>query len=166
MKPETLLEIGRITGPHGLKGEVRYVPYYEGSDLPLLGMSVVVVKPHQKELIVRSRRRGVRCVLLGFTGVDDRTAAECLRGSTVSVRKSDLPKPGKDEFYYFEVIGVTVKDHEGHLIGRVTDVFRTSTDVIVVSGPAGEFEIPVVEDFIAEIGPDGVVLENDAIRRL
>jgi 16S rRNA processing protein RimM len=165
MKPETLIEIGRIASPHGLCGEVHYRPHDPGSPLPVTGMTVFVGAGQgpRTRLVVSSRRPEAKGALLAFDGVGDRNSAERLRALSLEVARSAMPPPGPGEFYYQDILGASVSDRDGAEIGRVVDVFHAATDVLVVRGPDGEWMVPVVEDRVLAIGPDGVVVDAAAL---
>lgn len=160
-----LVPLGRVVSAHGVRGEVLLRPYNSDTDLPRPRMDVVLMSPDgtRTDAHVRSVRRSAKGIILTLAGVDDRTAAERLRGRDLSVPRSALPPPGEGEYYWVDVIGVAVRVEGGDEIGRVASVFRSSTDVLVVRGAAGEWLVPVVEGFVLGIGPDGVVLAPSAI---
>jgi 16S rRNA processing protein RimM len=61
--------------------------------------------------------------------------------------------PGR--YYRFELVGLTVRTRAGETLGRVTEVFATgSNDVIVVDGPGGEILLPAVESVLVEVSPE------------
>jgi 16S rRNA processing protein RimM len=162
---EALVPVGRIVGAHGLAGEVVFRPYNPDSDQPRPRSKVYLVDPSgtPSPVRVRSVRPGPKGVLVRFDGVLDRTAAEALRGREVAVPRSSLPPPGEGEFYWVDVIGAPVRVRDKDEIGRVAEVFRGATDVIVVRGEGGERMVPVVEGFVIEIGPAGVLLDPAAL---
>jgi 16S rRNA processing protein RimM len=166
MQPHSLVELGHVATAHGLAGEVLFRPHNRGSELPAGGMTVVLAGPRGQERTVRvvQARAVAKGRLLAFDGVGDRTAAEALRGWTLSVARSDLPPLGEGEFYYEDVVGATVRGPDGTELGRVAEILRTSTDVLVVRGPGRELLVPVVEGFVEAVGPDGVRLGPEALR--
>jgi 16S rRNA processing protein RimM len=91
---------------------------------------------------------------LRFRELPDRTAAETLRGAYLeSVVQPDAL--GRGEYYWHEVIGVTVTDQAGHELGTVSDIYRVGeAEVFVVrGGPAGEFDVPAVKAFVRIFAP-------------
>ena len=91
---------------------------------------------------------------LRFREVPDRSAAESLRGAYLEspVQQAAL---APDEYYWHEVIGVTVTDLGGRELGTVGDIYRVGeAEVYVVrGGPAGEFDVPAVKAFIRTFAP-------------
>jgi 16S rRNA processing protein RimM len=146
--PRKALTAGRVLAPHGVHGEVKVEPltdfparFSPGSVLWLRGAPVRVA---------RSRWQG-RTVVLKLEGLDDRNAAEQLRGAELQV----MPSPeglGEGVYYRDDVIGLRVADEDGTDLGRVADVLRTgSNDVFVVRGPQGELLLPATDDVVKSV---------------
>lgn len=125
--------------------EERFIPgallYREGRSEPLTIESAVAVADGP----------GWR---LRFRELPNRTAAESLRGAYL---ETVVPQQAlaEDEYYWHEVIGVTVTDVGGRELGTVSDVYRVGeSEVYVVrGGPAGEFDVPAVKAFIRTFAP-------------
>ena len=93
---------------------------------------------------------------LQFREVSDRAAAERLREAYLEIavdRRADLADGAA---YWHEVVGSTVKDSTGRVLGEVADVYRAGeTEVYVVrGGPAGEFDLPAIRDVITTFAPE------------
>jgi 16S rRNA processing protein RimM len=123
-----LLEVGQITKPHGLKGEVivklstnhdeRVAPgtVLETDRGP---MTIETSSPHQHGWIVR------------FSGMTTREAAEAARGLILRAEPMDLP----DELWVHEAIGAEVVDTGGISLGRCVSVeANPASDLIVLDG--------------------------------
>lgn len=152
MSKDETISIGRITGAHGIKGEVRLLPYGPlVDDLSWKGLSLKT-----KEGLIPCDITGARAhkggYLLTIAGYATRNAAEGLIGIELSVEKSALPALQEDEFYTFELIGVEVVTDDGRSLGRVTGIIVTgSNDVLEVNGPNGEILIPVIDQIVTRI---------------
>jgi 16S rRNA processing protein RimM len=93
--------------------------------------------------------RGVRVHL---TGVDDRTAAEALRGHYLFVDRRHRAKLKPGHHFLHEVVGLAVEDERGVRLGVVKDVLKLpAQDVYVISDGGREFMLPAVREFIREI---------------
>jgi 16S rRNA processing protein RimM len=142
------LEVGRIGRAHGLHGEVTVVPitnvpsrFAPGAELFVDDRMYVVAsaRPHQDRWLVR------------FDGVDDRNAAEALRGRVVSAESLDDAPEG--EVWVHEMIGAVVRDLAGVELGRVVAVeANPAHDLLVLEGGA---LIPMV---FVRSHEDGVVV--------
>jgi 16S rRNA processing protein RimM len=166
MNPEARIKLGRITTAHGLAGEVNYVPFNQGSELPFPGMKVILVFPDGKELNAKilSVRHKVKVRLLTIKGFDDRTASDRLKGVTITCQRSELPAIEPDEFYYEDVIGLPVRYPDGTQVGTVADMLSLATDVIAIKSDKGEeWLIPVVTGFVRTISATEVIIEAEAL---
>jgi len=150
-KDETI-SIGRITGPHGIKGEVRLLPYGPLDDaFDWSGISLKTKKGDTPCNItgVRAHKDGYLITIAGYA---DRNAAEGLTGTELNVKRAALPPLEENEFYTFELVGAQVVTDDGRSLGSVTGIIVTgSNDVLEVNGPNGETLIPMIEQTILKI---------------
>ena len=149
------LEAGQIVNTHGLRGEMRVLPWADGPEF-LTGFSVLYIdeKPHR----VESCRVQKTCVLLKLEGTDDVDAARALRGKTVCIDRNDASLPEGSVFVQ-DLIGMRVIDQNGTEIGKITEVIELPKhDVYVVGGEAGEYQIPAVKEFVKKTD-----LETDTV---
>jgi 16S rRNA processing protein RimM len=156
------IDIGVVAGAHGLGGDVVLHLFNPASDLPTSGMRIALrdaggARVAMRVMTTRAASKGL-CVHL--EGIDDRTAAESLRGRVVEVDPDALPPLDAGEFYYRDVIGAPVTLADGTPFGRVADIFRAATDILAVrTTGGGELLVPVVEGFVLALGPEGVVID-------
>ncbi|GAA3750119.1 ribosome maturation factor RimM [Spinactinospora alkalitolerans] len=104
-------------------------------------LTVASVRTHSGRLLVR------------FTSVADRTAAEELRGVTLLVDSADIaPLDDPDEFHDHELIGLRAVTAAGAEVGVVDDVLHSAQDVLVIKDAQGaEVLIPFVRALVPEI---------------
>lgn len=142
-KPVTL---AAVTGAHGVAGEVR---------LKLLGEGFDALKPHKSfnegALTVsklRSDNKGG--AIARFAEVADRTAAEKLRGTVLTVSRDALPELEEGEFYYSDLLGLPVMTDKGEAIGRVCAVENFgATEIIEIEQPDGKkFMVPLTQQAV------------------
>lgn len=132
------LVVGRITRPHGVRGEVSVEVHTDEPERRFAVGSVLVTDPAEAgPLTVASARWHTGRLLVGFTGITDRNQAEDLRGiwltlDSAQAGSSDDP----DEFHDHELIGLAVVTVSGEPVGRVTDVRHFGQDLLVIE-PAG-----------------------------
>lgn len=114
--------VGVVTGAHGLRGLVRIRPYTDTpEDVAAYGPVVSEDGTRRFELEVRNRT-GKGQVLVHIDGVDDRTAAESLKGLRLFVLRDMLPDAEDDEFYYADLLGMEVVAQDGTTLGTVRAV--------------------------------------------
>ena len=109
------LEAGEIVTTHGVRGEMKVLPWADGPEF-LCDFSRVRIAG--REYKIESCRVQKSCNLLKIAGVESVEAAQVLRGKTVEVFRCDAPK---DLIFAAELMGVTVVS-QGQEIGKITDV--------------------------------------------
>jgi 16S rRNA processing protein RimM len=138
MESADWLEIGKIVGVQGLKGEVRIYP---NSDFPerfeqpgqrwLLHPNAT--EPESIELLSGRYLGNKGLYIVQFAGISDREQAEALRDCRLLVPESDRPQLEADEFHVMDLIGLEVFDQLTQtLIGTVVDVLSAGNDLLEV----------------------------------
>lgn len=111
--------VGAIAGAHGLHGLVRVRPFTDVAE------DVAAYGPVQSEDGARSftlevrNRTGKGLILVKIEGVDDRDAAEALKGVQLYVARDRLPSTDEDEFYHADLLGLNVVTTDGKALGTV-----------------------------------------------
>ncbi len=148
--------VGEIRRPHGIRGEVRVEILTDYPEQVDRHEYVYLARPQAPDDVERYALESVRphkgVLLIKLEGVEDRDAAEELRGMLVEVPLEDAVPLEEGEYYHFQLIGVDVETETGEWLGRVADVIATgAADVFVVRGPRGEILLPAIEDVILEL---------------
>lgn len=161
--PAALVVVGRVIGPHGLRGEVRVRLETDFPERFAQMRSALLVRDGRVEPIVliavRPHRAGV---LLSVEGVRDVVSAERLRGAEIAIPREALVPLAEDSFYVFEIIGLGVRTAEGEDLGRVVEVMRGSVqDIYVVRGDGGEILLPAVRQVIRQVDLKGRLITVD-----
>jgi 16S rRNA processing protein RimM len=149
------LALGRVTRPHGVRGEVRIV-LYNPSSTALEGLTRVLLRGEPGATPVGYEVQQVRLVpegaLVVLAGVEDRDAAEALRGLEVIVDRAELPPLGEDEIYLADLEGCEVLTSTGRSLGRVHEVLDVGPHAtLVIRDPEVERLLPYVPDFIVGV---------------
>ena len=99
-------------------------------------------------------------LLLKVEGIDDREAAERLRGVAVQVPESEAWQLPRGRFYWHQIVGLRVVTVDGRELGMVKEILETgANDVYVVQTEQGELLLPAIKDVVKEIAPErGVML--------
>lgn len=161
-----LIDIGVITGAHGLGGDVVVRLFNPASDILVPGTTLALrdAKGSRLGISVRSARSAGKGLCVHLEGIEDRTAAEALRGRIVEIDRAALPTLDDGEFYYRDVIGAPVFLADGTPFGRVADIFQAATDILTVHrDDGGELLVPVVEDFVLSLSPDRIVIDPSGL---
>jgi 16S rRNA processing protein RimM len=154
------LVVGRIGRAHGIRGEVSVEPrtdeperrFAEGAQLELRTPDGEQAHGRPARLTVRSRRRHQSRLLLGFAGIDDRTAAEGLHGLALVAEVDPGERPeDPEEFYDHQLVGLEVRTTEGTPVGTVAEVLHGGgQDLLAVRTAEGR---EVLVPFVAALVP-------------
>jgi 16S rRNA processing protein RimM len=155
--------VGRVAGPYGVQGWLRVVSYTERPDKLIeytpwylrrgnawLATGIVEAKRHSKGLVVR------------LPGYEDRDSAAELAGTDIGIYRRQLPATAGDEYYWDDLIGLSVVTLDGLPLGTVDHLIETgANDVLVVKGER-ERLIPYVRgSVIASVDLDDRVIRVD-----
>jgi 16S rRNA processing protein RimM len=153
LKREGYLLIGKITGPHGIKGLLKVHSYAESLDLFAPDEPIFLKRGKDYEpCTVLSASPHKKGVLLLLEGITDRNRAEAICGVEIYVEKSRLPELEEDVYYWDDLIGLSVEDEDGSVLGSLTSIIETgSNDVYVVQKGKEEILIPALEHVILSV---------------
>jgi len=157
-----------VRGLHGLRGAVRVEVLTDQPETRFAVGTVLHVEGDERPLTIVAAQPvedgpGWR---VQFREIPDRAAADRLREAYLEIavdRSADLADGAA---YWHEVVGSTVRDSSGNVLGTVADVYRAGeAEVYVVrGGPAGEFDLPAVRDVITSFAPDrGELVIDEAV---
>lgn len=150
------LECGKIVATHGLRGEVKVLPWCDGPEA-LLPFGTLYLDGGKTPLPVEKSRTAKGMALVKFRGVDSPEAAQPLRGKVLWLdREDDALEEG--QYYIQDLLGLTVADADtGAVYGTLSDVTETgANDVYHIASPDGKTRlIPAIPQVIREIDIDG-----------
>ena len=152
--PDGRIVIGRVGAAHGIHGDLRIIPL---TDFPerfsalrevMVGdelLHIDQMKPQGKNILMRFREYGVR------------EEAQRLTGRLLTVAREEAAPLDEGEYYVFDIVGLTVYDEEGSVLGTVENVLRTgSNDVYAVRSEDGrEILIPALRAVVLAIDVPG-----------
>ncbi len=141
------LECGKIVNTHGVRGEVKIVPW---ADSPEFLCRLPALYVDGKPMALRSARPHKGSVIAKLDGVDDVDAAMLLKGKTVFLDRNDTDLPD-GAFFLADIIGLRVIDEDGRELGRLAEVLSPSLQQVYVVRGQRELMIPAVPEFILEI---------------
>jgi len=166
--PAVAVEVGRILDAWGIKGWFKVLPH-SASPEALFSSRRWYLQPSEKGaktfsgtvlLRVREAREHSDSVVASAQDIDDRTAAEALKGARIFIPRSSFPTAGDDEYYWVDRIGLEVVNREGLSLGRVQDLLSTGPQTVLVlayeqEGKALERMIPFVSAYIDQVDLPG-----------
>ena len=113
--------VGKIAGAHGVRGQVRIASYTDDpADIGSYGPLQDESGKTQFTVTVTGMSKGQVVATIG--GINDRSAAEALRGVSLFVSRSSLPPADEDEFYFEDLVGLRAKTVSGKDLGTVIAV--------------------------------------------
>ena len=148
------LEAGQIVNTHGIRGEVRILPWTDTPDflrkfktLYVDGklMKVLSASVHKQQVIVR------------FEGIDDINAAMPLKGKTVYIDRADAKLP-RGRFFIQDILGAEVVTESGESIGKLTDVLDLPGGAVYEVKGETEHLIPAVPEFVRKVDVEAGVI--------
>jgi 16S rRNA processing protein RimM len=150
-EPEPTVVVGRITRPHGVRGELAVhvlseVPerFEDGATLSL---------EDGRTLTVRSARPQKDRLLVTFEEVADRDDAESLRGALLVVPASSSPELPPGSWWDHEILGCVVTTENGRELGPVREVIHTAANDVwsSVAEDGTESLVPVLADVLVDV---------------
>jgi 16S rRNA processing protein RimM len=161
------LVVGRVTRPHGVRGELVVDVRTDDPELRLAAGAVLVTEPAAAgPLTIVSTRWHSGRLLVSFKGFEDRNEADRLRGVLLLVDSGELEDlADPDEFRDHQLIGLAVVGPDGERIGEITDVLHYGQDLLVVAGSGkragAEIMVPFVSAIVPEVDLTGGLVRID-----
>ncbi len=146
------LEAGQIVNTHGIKGEVKIVPWCDTPDF-LCDFDVLYIDG--KAVDVELSRVHKTNVIAKLAGVNDVDAAMAMKNKIVSIDRSNVELP-EGRHFIADLIGLEVRDADSNaVLGIIDDVLTPpASEVYVVKGNGKEYMIPAVDEFVIETNVD------------
>ena len=143
------IPFGKIIRTFKNAGAVKVKFYNPDSALIRPGTTL---KARRVMLTIDEARRDGMMHIVRFREVTAKPVAEAISGSELEVQRDLLEAPGDDEYYLFELEGMSVHGADGALLGRVTGYHEGGVVVVEVKGADGsEFQVPLTPDFLIEL---------------
>jgi 16S rRNA processing protein RimM len=166
--PADAIEVGRIADAWGVKGWFKVLPH-SASPEALFSSKRWYLLPSEKGaktfsgtvlLRVREAKEHSDTIVASAHEVDDRSAAEALKGARIFVARSSFPTASADEYYWVDLIGLEVVNREGVALGRVKELLSTGPQTVLVleyqeDGKATERMIPFVSAYVDDVDLPG-----------
>ena len=149
--------LGRVSRPHGLQGEVVLRGVSLSADELAAIANLRLVGPAarwERHTRITSARPFQGGLLVRFAGVETIEGANELRSATLETEREALPSPGADEIYLYELVGLSVIEENGGVIGTVREVLATGAhevldvEVAELEGGSRSLLIPYHPEFV------------------
>lgn len=171
--PEDAVEVGRIVDAWGIKGGIKVLPF-SSDPQALFSTRRWFLKPPEDKIVpagasappallrITDAREQGDVIVATAQDLPDRNAAESLRGCRVFVSRASFPTADVGEYYWIDLIGLTVVNRQGEALGQVADLLDTGAHsvlrVVQAAGTdavaAAERLIPFVAAYIDDVNLD------------
>ncbi|MFN7856468.1 MAG: ribosome maturation factor RimM [Acidovorax sp.] len=162
--PADAVEVGRIADAWGVKGWFKVLSH-SSSPQALFSAKTWYLQPSDRGprafagtvvLPIRQAKDHSDTVVAWAQGIDDRNAAEALRGARIFIPRSSFPATTEDEYYWVDLIGLAVFNREGVDLGEVRELMSTGPQTVLVlgyeeQGKPKERMIPFVSAFVDKV---------------
>lgn len=144
------LEAGKIVNVHGLKGDVKVMPWCDSADF-LCEFERLFLDGGDTELEIEKARVFKNTAIIKFAGIDTVEQAETLRNKVLYMWREDV-ELDEDCYFVQDLIGLKVYDADSNfLYGEIADVMQTgANDVYSIKGNGREYLVPAIPDVIIE----------------
>lgn len=148
------LDVGKIVNTHGLKGEVKIVPWTDSPDV-FEEIEYVFAKQKKEEikLSVKNIKYQKNNIIVKFLEINSIDEAQEYKNCVLSADRQMLPQLEEGVYYIVDLIGCSVFDEDGKDLGKITDVFNTgANDIYAVSAPQRkDLLIPVTDETVLDV---------------
>lgn len=165
MLPTEIVVVGKIKNVHGLKGLVKAGSYTDPpenlsnySDCYLSTNDGLDWRPYE----ISTNAVNGSNFLLQVKNVTNRDSALLIKGALIGVERERLESTLSGEFYWADLIGCTVKNHDGFRFGAVDRLFETgSSDIMVILGEKGDILVPFSDKYVFTVDLDQKLITVD-----
>jgi 16S rRNA processing protein RimM len=159
--PADAIEVGRIADAWGIKGWFKVLSHSAQPEALFSSKRWLIQPPGAKgtnafRLAIGEAKEHSDLIVATSPDVPDRNAAEALRGARVFVPRSSFPTAGDDEYYWVDLIGLSVVNREGVFLGAVRELLATGPQTTLVlaaeeEGKPVERMVPFVSAFVDNV---------------
>lgn len=151
---ETRFQVGVITSPHGVQGEVKVFPTTDDPRrFKHLKKVILTLGTEERRAEIERVKFLKQMVILKLREVDSRDEAEKLRQCSLYVPREEAVSLEKDEYFIADLLGMKVLDEEEKELGLLQDVLQTgANDVYVIRMTDGrELLLPAIRECVLEV---------------
>jgi 16S rRNA processing protein RimM len=177
--PDDAVEVGRVLGAWGIKGGIRVQPFSKSPDALFTSRRWFIRPPEAPATSVGPKTTAVNyppvlrilhskaqgdAVVATAQELPDRNAAEAMKGARIFIARANFPTAGDGEFYWIDLIGLSVLNRQGEPLGEVVGLIDTGAHSVLrirrpdapegASPEASERLIPFVGAFIDDVNLD------------
>ena len=147
---QQFLEAGQIVNTHGIKGEVRIMPWADDAAFLKRFKTFYIDNKPVRVLMSRVHKDMLIAQLEGITDIN---AAMPLKNKVIMIDRKDARLP-KGAFFIQDILGATVVDEAGNVVGKLTDVLDVPRGQVYEVKGETEHLIPAVPEFVLDVNVD------------
>jgi 16S rRNA processing protein RimM len=151
---EDRLQVGVITAPHGLRGEVKVFPTTDDAQRFRQLKEVWLLRWGETQaLTITGIKYSGRFVILKFAGFDSIEDVEKLKGQGLWVERQSAVPLAEDEYFAADLLDMAVVSENGEALGKIVDVLHTGANDVytVVNEAGGRILLPAIKDCILAV---------------
>ncbi len=147
---ENNLEIGQIVNTHGLRGDLKVMPW---CDDPGVFDELAYVIIDGVEFDIQKSRLQKNMVLLKLDGIDDINEAEKYRNKVLTIPREELGELPEGTYYICDLLGCNVETVDGRYLGKISDIIKTGSNDVYVVEDTGKKQvlIPVIDEVVKSV---------------
>ena len=155
---ENLLEIGKIVNTHGLRGEVKVVPWTDSAeDFEYISSVYIKIKNEYKKLTISGVKYQKNNVILKFKEYNDINEILPFKNCVLYAERDELGELPEGVYYIVDLIGLEVYTEDGEFVGKIADVFNAGASDIYDVKRAGKKDLllPVIDEVVKNVDIKG-----------
>lgn len=162
--PETgkIVVLGKIAGTHGIRGELK-LHTYSGEISTFAALDSLMLRTPAgvtESFAIQSLRMHGKKILVSLKGYDSINKVEHLVGREVCLLRSDFPRLEEGEYYWCDLIGLSVQTVDGQQLGTLEEIYATgSNDVYAVRQGRREYLIPALDDVVVDLDMENRIMK-------
>ena len=165
MEDDKKIYLGKITGAHGIKGWLKIQSFSSPPENILNYPQWIINNQGEEDFYsIEQGRKQNKKIVVKLENIDDRNTAESLINSKILILRSDLPKLSNENYYWSDLVGLSVLNSEEKVIGKIESLIETgANDVMVIITLKDErILIPfVIHEIIKEVNVEQNYIKID-----
>ncbi len=156
-----LIEIAHVSSPKGLKGHFWITPYGDSFERFLRYTHLIIGRGGEPRKVLSCKAHKHKYEI-SLEGITDISQAEEIRGESLFITRDQMEELAEGEHYWHDLLGMTVMDEKGNILGKVINIFNAGSNDIYVVDEKKQYYIPATKDVILEISPEKNTIVVDA----
>ena len=155
MEDDKKIYLGKITGVHGIKGWLKIQSFSSPPENILNYPSWIINNQGEEDFYsIEQGRKQNNKIVVKLEKIDDRNTAESLINSKIQIQRSDLPKLSNENYYWSDLVGLSVLNSEETVIGKIESLIETGANdvMVIITSKDERILIPfVIHEIIKEV---------------